>query len=94
MIGPSLSGFTVPPVLSGCGWAVVFFVMTTVSEYEIVERYHLDIVLTGAAGLVVYLLNQAGSALLPGAVGFVLVLIVLEVLRRSLSADEDRFSIM
>jgi TctA family transporter len=95
MIGPSLSGVAVSPVISGGGWAVVFFAITTVSEYEPVKRHHLDIALTGgAAGLVAYLLNQAGSALLPGVVGFVLVVIVLEMLKRSVSADEDRFSIV
>lgn len=80
----------ISPLIFGSMWAVIFFLSIAISNNKFVENIHADVPLRAVpAGITVYLVIEADSSLLPGAVGFVLTYVLIEALKHISSSGTD-----
>lgn len=80
----------IAPLIFGGMWAFIFFLAITLSNNETMKEVHADVPLRAVpAGITVYLVIEADSSLLPGAVGFVLTYVSIEALKHISSSGTD-----
>jgi len=83
MIGLSQLGLDTTPLVFGGAWATIAFFDLLIAGNTVVKKFHGDFVLiVGTAGITVHLINQAGSSLFSGALGFLGMYTLLELFKR------------